>query len=427
MIKNTRRLLNPRTLRQLNGSPAAFSTVKSERLDGMGESVFAEFSTLCTQFGATNLGQGFPNYPPPEFVKESLLQAANDGMVSNQYTRSQGHPKLAEQLVKLYSSLTQRQLNMQNFVVTSGATDALFTTAMSFLNHGDEVIVMEPFYDAYPAQAQMAGATTKYIPLQFPTKCTSSGEWVLDFEELDKMITDKTKLLYINNPHNPTGKVWTREELTELAAVVLRHPQLNVVSDEAYEWLVFDNNEHIRLCTIPGMWDRTITVCSAGKSFECTGWKIGWIMADEKFTSAFQLAHQWVPFCVSTPLQYAIALSLEKAEKINWFDTLKTKLQSRRDGLVDALRQVNLEPIVPQGGYFVLADTSAFTFPRTEGSPRDFDFTRWLIKTWGVGPIPPSAFYSPEHAHMVENIARFAICKSDDLIEEGVQKLMKIK
>jgi len=285
----------------------------------------------------------------------------------------------------------------------------------------------EPFYDAYLADIQMAGGITKTIPLKFPKKCKSSAEFTLDYAELDNMITDKTKLLFINNPHNPTGKCWSREELVELSNVVQKYPNLLVVSDEAYEWLTFDGTDHIRLASLPGMWDKTLTICSAGKSFECTGWKIGWMMSKKEHAATFQLAHQWNPFCVSTPLQFAIAKSLQKAQVNGWFGQLQTKLQSRRDKLVDGLAKAGLDPVVPQGGYFVLADTSKFTFPTTPGSPKDFDFARWLIQTYDLGPIPPSSFYSEPYKHLVGDLARFAFCKSDDLIDAGLEKLSAIK
>jgi len=403
--------------------PLSRSGHASARLKGMTETVFAEFSAACVAIGATNLGQGFPNYPPPDFVTESLKEAAEDGVAGNQYCRSMGHPMLVEQLQKLYSELMGRNLNMMNFVATDGATDGLFTTCQAFIDVGDECIVMEPFYDAYPMDIQMAGGIVKYLPMDFPSKCTSSAQFTLNYQALEDMITDKTKLLFINNPHNPTGKVWSREELTEIANIVKKYPKLLVVADEAYEWLQFDGLEHVRMATIPGMWDKTITICSAGKSFECTGWKIGWVIGPEEITAAFQLAHQWVPFCVSTPLQYGIARSFEKAHEHNWFPQLAQKLQRRRDYLCTNLRAAGLEPIVPQGGYFVCADTSGFDFPIGPGERRDFEFVRWMIRENKLGPIPPSAFYSADHAHMVGNLTRFALCKSDDLIEAGVEKL----
>jgi len=274
---------------------------------------------------------------------------------------------------------------------------------------------------------QMAGGITKYLALDFPEVCTSSSQFSLNFSKLDNMINDKTKLLFINNPHNPTGKMWSHEELLELSKVVAKYPNLYVVADEAYEQLAFDGTPHIRFANMPGMFDKTITVFSAGKSFECTGWKIGWTVASEEVSNAIQMGSQWVLFCVASPLQYAIGKSLQKAKHNGWFPSLREKLQRRRDNLVVNLESAGLKPIVPQGGYFVMANTSKFDFQRTPGSPKDFDFCRWLIKTYGLGPIPPSAFYCKEHATIMEDYTRFAICKTDELIQEGCDKLKAIK
>jgi len=401
--------------------------ISSSRLKGMGESVFAEFTNSCIKNEAVNLGQGFPNYAPPIFVQECLQEVSKMGVITNQYNRSMGHPILVNQLQNVYESLFSRKLTQMNFVITNGATGALFTICQALLNPGDVALLLEPFYDSYPNQVQMAGGVCKYLPFNIPKNCVSSEELSIDFKNLDDMISDKTKLLFINNPHNPTGKCWSKEEFLELSNIILRHPNLLVVLDEAYEWLIFDNNQHVRFASLPGMWNRTITVGSAGKSFECTGWKIGWICASEKITRLIQMAHQWIPFCTSIPLQCAIGLSFKKQSEVNWFEHLRYKLQARRDSLMNGLKLAGMRVIVPQGGYFVLVDTSSFEYNYNPHEPKDFEFARWLIQTHKLGPIPPSAFYSSTNRHLVKDYARFAFCKSDTLIEAGLERLKAIK
>lgn len=416
----TKNFLKYSTLNQHN-------MISSTRLKGMGESVFAEFTNSCIANEAVNLGQGFPNYAPPKFVQECLQEVSKMGVITNQYNRSMGHPILVNQLQNIYEPLLNRKLTQMNFVITNGATGALFTICQALLNPRDEALLLEPFYDAYPNQVQMAGGVCKYLPFNIPKDCISSNQINLDFKKLDSMINNKTKLLFINNPHNPTGKCWNKEEFLELSRIIQRHPNLFVVMDEAYEWLVFDDNQHVRFASLPGMWNRTITVGSAGKSFECTGWKIGWVCASEEITNIIQMAHQWIPFCTSIPLQCAIGLSLKKQLQFNWFEELRNKLQNRRDALVDGLNLAGMRVIIPQGGYFVLANTSNFDYDYNPHESKDFEFARWIIRTHKVGPIPPSAFYSPKNAYIAEDYARFAFCKSDSLIDAGLEKLKAIE
>lgn len=248
----------------------------AQRLEGFdAPTVWAEFTPLANQHGAVNLGQGFPDWNPPAMAVQ-FAQAALAGP-HNQYARSGGHPDLVRVLANRYSPLIGREINpLTEVTVSVGATEAIFAITQALLNPGDEVILFQPAFDIYPAQVQMAGGVAKFVKLSQPEH--ENGTWTVDLAEVEAAITEKTRLMILNTPHNPTGKVFTREELEGIADIVRRHPQLTVISDEVYESLVFDGKEHCRLASLPDMWERVLTVSSAGKTFTITGWKVGWVI-----------------------------------------------------------------------------------------------------------------------------------------------------
>ena len=276
---------------------------------------------------------------------------------------------------------------------------------------GDEVVVLEPAFDIYPAQVQMAGGITKYVPLHLNK---TNGKWDLDFTELENAITPKTKLLLLNTPHNPTGKVLSEEELYHVRDLLLKNPHVICVCDEVYEKLVFDGKKHIRLASLPDMWDRTITVSSVGKTFSVTGWKVGWLYGCERLINPVMLANQWVQFSVSTPTQVACAAVLTEAEAPyegfeSYYEYVRDLYEQKRNRLATSLRAAHLDPVLPEGGFFIIADTSDhkeipkvfFDEPSPTGQvpvSRDWAFARYLTTEWGVTPIPPSAFYTKENA-----------------------------
>ncbi len=393
----------------------------ARRVRSFGTTVFAEFTALANQVKAVNLGQGFPDFPAPDFILRAAKEAI-DGHL-NQYTRSAGHPRLVHALSRIYSPLFGRTVDpLTEIVVTTGATEGIFATIQALVDPGDEVILIEPFYDSYPASVTMAGGIPVYVPLRAPAGAYSAREWRLDLDELARAFSPRTRLLVLNTPHNPVGKVFTREELQAIGELAQQH-DVWVLSDEVYEWMVYPDASHVRIGALPGMWERTVTLGSAGKTFSVTGWKIGWAIAPPHLAHAILMAHQWIPFCVATPLQEAVAVAFEQAEALGYFRELVAMYQAKRDKLVHALERAGLTPTVPDGSYFVLADTGHLDVPVPQGERRDVAVCRWLTTQVGVAAIPPSAFYSPAHRHLVANLARFTFCKTDEALDEAARRL----
>lgn len=397
------------------------SSPAAARVQSFGTTVFAEFTALALEHNAVNLGQGFPDFPAPDFVIEAARAALANG--HNQYARSAGHPRLVNALAAIYSPVFGRALDpLTEIVVTTGATEGIFATIQGLVDPGDEVILIEPFYDSYPASVMMAGGTPVYIPLRPAPGASSAADWRVDLDELRAAISPRTKLLVVNTPQNPVGKIFSREELLALAEIAQEHDLL-VLSDEVYEWMTYDDKPHVRMATLPGMWERTVTLGSAGKTFSVTGWKIGWAIAPQPLAHAVLMAHQWIPFAVTTPLQEAVGAAFEQVEERNYFHELRTMYQAKRDILLAALADVGFPPVTPHGSYFILVDTTHLDAPTPTDDPRDVQICRWLTREIGVAAIPPSSFYSAEHKHLAANVARFCFCKTDAVLETGAQRL----
>ncbi|MCC9077757.1 aminotransferase class I/II-fold pyridoxal phosphate-dependent enzyme [Litorilinea aerophila] len=395
------------------------------RVRGFGTTVFAEFTALAIEHNAVNLGQGFPNFPAPDFIKEAAQRAIAADL--NQYARSAGHPRLVNALSAVYSPLFGRELDpLHEIVVTVGATEGIFATIQALVEPGDEVILIEPFYDSYPAAVTMAGGTPVYVPLRPTANRERAAGWALDMDELRAAFSPRTRLLILNTPQNPIGKVFSREELAQIAALVQEFDAY-VLSDEVYEWMVYGDGqepvEHVRIATLPGMWERTITLGSAGKTFSVTGWKIGWAIAPAPIAHAIFMAHQWIPFAVATPLQEAVACAFEEAEARGYFNWLRTTYRQKRDRLLQVLQEVGLQPVSPDGSYFIIFETGHLDVPVPPNTRRDYAVCRWFTQEVGVAAIPPSPFYSPPHKHLTDNLARFTFCKTDDLLEEAAERL----
>ena len=378
-----------------------------------GETIFSEITALAVKHGAVNLGQGFPDFEPAAFVLAAARRAAADG-ANQQYARGPGHPELVQALADELSPTLDRQLDpMAEVTITVGATQGLFACIMALVDPGDEVILLEPFYDAYPADVALAGGTCRYVPL----RPGEAGGWALDPDELRAAFSARTKLLVLNTPHNPTGKVFSEEEL-DLIADLCKEFDALALCDEVYDQLLFDGMQHTRLASLPGMWERTVTLGSAGKTFSVTGWKIGWAVAPPELSLAVRRVHQWIPFTVATPLQIAVAAILRQAPIEGYYRWLREMYQAKRDRLVRILRDAGMEPSVPQGTYFVMADT------RGMGDfADDAAFCRYLTTEVGVAAIPPGAFYCDDHRHLAHHFARFGFCKTDETLDEAATRL----
>ena len=383
----------------------------AKRLDGFGETVFARYSRLAREHDAINLGQGFPDFAPPGFVLEALREASHG---YQQYAPLPGLPELLDEVAVDEHARSGRTVDpVDNLQVTVGATEGLFAAMQAFVDPGDEVLLIEPFYDAYPADVVMAGGVPRTLPLTL----TQDGRWRLDPDRLRGAVNARTRLIVVNSPHNPTGKVFDADELDALVAAATEVGAL-LLSDEVYEHISFV--PHVPLASRPGAWERTLTLHSFGKTFSATGWKIGWAVGPEPLVHTLRLAHQWIPFAVATPLQHAASTSLREARRNGYYETLREDFRRRRDLLVASLHDTPFVPLVPDGGYFVLADASAL------GYEDDVALCLDLPARAGVVAIPASAFYAEESRSAARTLARFAFCKEERALRDAGARLARL-
>jgi len=414
--------------------PFVYTPSPSVRSFGnVGPTVFAEFGALAVKHKSVNLTQGAPDFDPPEFVLNACHNSLRKSL--HQYSRPAGHVPLVNALAKLYGPTFGRTLNpMDEIVVQAGASEAIFASIQSLVGPGDEVLMVEPIFDPIKAAVVLCGATPKFVPLRFPEATTvdeasmDSNKLYIDKAELEALITPQTKLFIINTPHNPTGKVFTRKELEEMADAVRKHPQLCVLSDETYEFLTYDEAAHIKIATLPGMWERTITLGSASKTFNMTGWRVGWAIGPKELVDRVLFAHQFITFCTCSITQDAVAAAYEEAPSHNYYEALKDMYLKKRDHLVESLTTAGLKPIVPKGAYFVVADVSDIEVPDSEAfvkeSRHDYNVCRYLTTVVGVAALPMSAFYSDENKHIGQKFARFTFCKTEPVLEAAREKLV---
>lgn len=374
------------------------------RIADFKDSIFGVISKLAREHNAVNLGQGFPDFDGPEWLKDVAYRKMQEG--HNQYAPFQGTPNLRQEVSNYYKRFYNLTYNPETEITISvGATEAIYLVITALINPGDEVVVLEPFYDSYVASIKMAGGTAVPVTMHAP-------DFTIDKNELEKAITPKTKLLILNNPHNPTGKVWTKEELVDVANLAIKH-DLYLMSDEVYEFLLFDGAKHIPTATLEGMFERTITVSSAGKTFGLTGWKIGWICANEKVTKACRLVHQYVTFAVSTPIQEAVAEGLTKLpEYLPGFVEL---YKGKRDLFYNEMKSLGFDFKIPKGTYFMMVPISQKT------DLRDVDFALKLIQERRVATVPPSAFYLKSTEG--ERYLRFCFAKKEETLRQAVLNL----
>jgi aspartate/methionine/tyrosine aminotransferase len=420
--------------------------ILANRLTPFGTTIFTEMTLLANKHGAVNLAQGFPDFDGPDFIKQAAIEAIRtDAPGHNQYARMFGIPKLNAAIAAGWQQRTGQALDPDTQVtVTSGCTEAVCAAMLALLNPGDEIILFEPYYDSYRACAAMAGATPRFVTLHAPTDgcrglealrkatpihthCTPlAGECQFWFEpkQLAAAFTPKTRAILVNTPHNPTGKVFTREELKLIADLCIRHDVI-AITDEVYEHLTYDLDlPHISIATLPGMAERTLTLSSLGKSFSLTGWKIGWAIGSPELSKAIRAAHQFITFATATPLQHgaaaAAALSQEATVAIG---TLRADLARNREFLGKVLEDCGFEVYPPAGAYFILANWTRVPKLSGLGITDDTAFCKHLTESAGVAAIPPSVFY--ENKQHGRPLARFAFCKKMSTLEEAAKRLKK--
>ena len=376
-------------------------------LEPFGTTIFTEITRLAQQHGAVNLGQGFPNFAGPAFLKEAAIRAILDDR--NQYARMPGEPPLvraaAEKLKRTYGLEYDP---IEEITVYSGCTEAIHCAFLGLCEPGDEVVLFEPYYDSYRACAAMAGVTPRFVTLRAP-----DFRWRA--EELAAAFGPRTRFVLLNSPHNPTGRVFGRDELEQVAALARRW-NAYVVTDEVYEHLVFEGT-HVPMATLPGMREWTITLNSTGKTFSLTGWKIGWSAAPVEVTKALRAAHQFVTFATATPFQHAMAEAL--AAPPEYYAGFLAAYRRRRDRLIGILEEAGLRVLPPEGTYFACVDI------RPLGGEDDVAFCRRLIETVGVAAIPMSVFY--ENKAEGKYLVRFAFCKSDEVLDAAAERLKKLR
>ncbi len=373
-----------------------------------GTTVFSTMSALSVEHGAINLGQGFPDTDGPAEVLEAAVAAIRGGR--NQYPPGAGVPELRQAVAEHQERFYGLRVDPASEVlVTVGATEAIAVAMLALVRPGDEVVTFEPYYDSYAATVALAGGVRRTSVLRFP-------DFAVDEASLRSAFSDRTRVVLLNTPHNPTGKVFTRGEL-ELVAELAREHDAWVVTDEVYEHLTFDGTEHVPIATLPGMRERTLTISSAGKTFSTTGWKVGWVSGPAEAVAALEAVKQFTTFGASGPFQPAVATGLRLPDNV--FRDLATSLGAKRDRLVAGLESAGLEVTMPSGTYFVVADVAAL------GATDGVTFCTELPARAGVGAIPVSAFHDDPEA--ARTLVRFAFCKSDAVIDEGCRRLATLR
>ncbi|XP_050504962.1 kynurenine aminotransferase-like isoform X2 [Diabrotica virgifera virgifera] len=397
-----------------------------------------EFEELSKNYSCTDLGLGYPNYLPPNFVTKALSDVLSANHVEDhQYTSPNGLPRFTAALSKTYSKLISRHLDQNSeILVTAGSTEALFCAIMSVVSPGDEVIIIEPYFSYFLTLVKLAGGIPKTLQLKISnTENPTSENWEFDEEELSGLISNKTKAIIVNTPHNPTGKVFSIEELTAIAEFCNKW-DLICISDEVYERMVFKPKTHIRIASLPGMFERTITIGAAEKCFSVTGWQIGFTYGPPTLIKNMQILHQYAVYNASTPLQVAFAKLFEKEySKTNqpdsYFESLEKDLREKRDFIVDCLRKNHFKPIVADGGMYVMADisdqASKTDLGNEEGEFVDQKFVKRLMKHHSLQLFPVTVFCTPENRKYYENYVRICFVKSKTTLDDAKEKLNKFE
>lgn len=373
---------------------------------------FLSRSTISRQYDAVNLGQGAPDFDGPPVVLAAAVKAVNGAL--NQYAPGTGMPLAREAIAQHGERFYGQKINPQSEVlVTSGATEAVFAAILGLTDPGDEVIVFEPVYDSYMPNMVMAGVIPRNVALR-------GDDWSFDPDELAKAFNRHTRAIIINTPHNPTGKVYSKEELRMIAELCQKHNVI-AITDEVYEHILYDSLVHTRLATLPGMAERTLTISSLGKTFSVTGWKVGWAIGPASLVAAVNQAHQFITYAVASPLQAAAATALNLPS--TFFANLQSSYQVKRDRMVDVLQKAGFKVFTPQGSYFIMVDWRGVA---PKDATDDVQFAHWLTTEIGVACIPPSIFYQDADKHLGKYLARFAVCKKDETLAMAAERLSRL-
>ncbi len=381
----------------------------ARRTHSFTESVIREMTRIANQHEAVNLAQGFPDFPMPEPMKDAACAAIHGNI--NQYAVTWGSSALRIAIAEKYRRWYGMTVDHDREVtVTCGATEAMAAVFLALIDPGDEVIVMEPFYENYGPDAILADAKPVFVPLERP-------HWTLDPDRLAKAFTKRTKAIILNTPHNPTGRVFTRAEMTMISELCVKH-DVWVITDEIYEHIRYAGEHHV-MATWPEMRNRTITISGLSKTFSCTGWRLGYVVAPEEQTSAIRKVHDFLTVGAPAPLQAAGAVGMHF--DADYFNHMALDYRARRTILCDALNEAGFTYTQPEGAYYVLADFSALS------DMDDTTFAKWMIEEIGVATVPGSSFYSPENKAMGSKLVRFAFCKKYETLKRAAERLTTIR
>jgi aspartate/methionine/tyrosine aminotransferase len=380
------------------------SLFASRKASSFTESVIREMTRLAAVHDAVNLGQGFPDFPAPDVVKDAArLAIAED---RNQYPITWGSKELRDALARAYERWYGMTLDPETDIcVTCGSTEAMIDAMLATLNEGDEIVVFEPFYENYNPDAILAGVTPRHVTLRAP-------DWSFDEGELRAAFGDRTRAIVINSPNNPTGKVFTRDELMLIGSLCERY-DATAITDEIYEHITYDGAEHIPIATIPGMEDRTITISALSKTYAVTGWRVGWAVGARRLIGGIRAVHVFVPGAAATPLQHAGVTALELPA--DYYERIRREYAERRSLMLAALDETGFEATSPAGAYYVMADISHL------GLGDDVETAHHLVEREGVAVVPGSSFFS--HPKLGSHLVRFAFCKRLETLEAAAERL----
>ncbi|XP_060066121.1 kynurenine--oxoglutarate transaminase 3-like [Ylistrum balloti] len=408
----------------------------SSMLKRLADDPMLVLNKMASENGSLDLGLGFPNFPPPHHITQALSDAATgNNFTLHHYTSPYGHPRLVNVLAKLYSKFLSTTLDPTDHVlITIGAFQGLSSICQSLIYPGDEVILLEPFYAAYKTMLEMRGAVPVYVPLR-PYKDggeQSSANWVFNTAELQKAVTSKTKAIFLNTPMNPLGKVFDKKELREISDLCVKH-NLLCVADEVYERLIYGGKQHTRIASFPNMWQRTISLGSAGKSFSVTGWKVGWCVGPKHLIQVLQNYHFSAIRTSPTPTQEALAVAFEKEMHVmntpeSYFQTISKELELKRNRLCQYLNKAGFNAITPDGGCYIIADISnilahAVGKDKISEEALDYRFAKWAVTEKKLCVMPLSIFYSEAHRYMSEKYVRICFLKTDETLEKAKEIL----